>query len=445
MEYIRIPAVSPAFDQDWETSRFLWDALTLAKDWVLTMDLDNTTCRIITEKDRTPVLLIEIEASKPDLTDLVLLYGHLDKQPPATGWDSDKGPWQPVIVNDRLYGRGAADDGYALFTAVTAIKALQTHQIPHGRCVILIETCEESGSKDLEHYLGTLQESVGRPDLIVCLDSGCGDYERMWITTSLRGSIVGRLEARILTQDIHSGLSGMVASSFRIIRRVLDRIEDATTGELLIPELYGPIPENRMNEICRTADFFRHDGFPPLPLVKGAMPVSRDPIELLVNSTWKPSLSYIGAQGFPPLEKASNAIRESTQLLLSFRTPPRVDTEPAAEKIKTILETDPPYGSRVAFHILKQGRGWDMPDMGHELETRIHKASSHCFGRTPGHMGEGGSIPFMTLLEQTFPMARFLVTGTLGPNSNAHGPNESLHLTCVKRLTQALSLILGDI
>jgi len=420
------------------------DALKLARVWCNDMELENSTVRVIADKGRTPVLLIEVDATGPGNKSTVLFYGHLDKQPPATGWDKNKGPWNPVIENNRLYGRGSADDGYSVFSAVTAIKALQTHKIPHGRCVILIETCEESGSFDLEYYLEKYKQAIGTPDLIVCLDSGCGDYDRLWITTSLRGIIIGELDARILTQSIHSGASGIVASSFRILRQVLDRVEDSKTGRLLVQELYGPIPEKRIDQINKTAQILGNHLVSDIPLVNGAATMSKDPVELIINSTWKPTLSYIGARGMPPVDMAANTIRESTRLLLSFRTPPKVETIAAAEKLKTILEQDPPYGADITFNVLKHAKGWDMPEMGDALESQTRKASSIFFGEQPCYMGEGGSIPFMTLLADKFPHAKFLVTGVLGPRSNAHGPNEFLHIPYVKKLTCAITYMISD-
>ena len=444
MKYISIPAVSPAFAQDWKASGYLLDALKLAQAWCEDMELEHSLIRIISDKEKTPILLIEIDAAAPDNKGTTLFYGHLDKQPPAQGWDENKGPWTPVIENNRLYGRGSADDGYSLFAAVTAIKALQTQKIPHGRCVILIETCEESGSFDLEYYLEKYKQNIGSPGLVVCLDSGCGDYKRIWITTSLRGAIVGQLDANILTQSIHSGKSGIVASSFRILRQVLDRIEDSKTGELLVPELYGQIPEKRLEQINQTAQILNKSLISAIPLVNGAVTMSNDPVQLIINSTWKPMLSCIGARGIPPVDKAANAIRESTKLLLSIRTPPLVETDRAAEKLKTLLEKDPPYGAKITFNVIKHAKGWDMPQMGDALETRTEQASSLFFDEKPCYAGEGGSIPFMTLLADKFPRAKFLITGVLGPQSNAHGPNEFLHIPYVKKLTSAISYIIGN-
>ncbi len=445
MDYVAIPSVSPGFAKDWETSGYLLDALNCAKTFYESLELKNSALQVIKEPNRTPILLIEIESTLQDGEETIFLYGHLDKQPPAQGWDENKGAFSPVIENDKLYGRGSADDGYAVFTALTAIKALQSNGIPHGRCVILIETCEESGSFDLEYYIEKYKVNIGTPDLIVCLDSGCGDYERLWVTTSLRGAMACELEACILTEGIHSGTSGIVASSFRILRQILDRIEDSKTGEILVPELHGSIPEKRLEQIKDTAQKLGDSISSAIPLVEGANTISDDPETLIINSTWKPTISYIGADGLPAIDHAGSVLRESTKLLLSFRIPPNVDGEIAAHKLKSITEQDPPYGAKINFNFLKDAKGWDMPELGDKLESKVNDASTAFFGKMPCYAGEGGSIPFMTLLANKFPQAKFLITGVLGPKSNAHGPNEFLHLPYVKKLTAAISYIIsGD-
>lgn len=419
------------------------DTLELARQFTTTMDLAGSNARIITQEGRTPVLLLEIDATDSDNDNSVLLYGHLDKQPASTGWDKNKGAWTPVVENDRLYGRGSADDGYSIFSAVTAVKALQICGIPHPKIVILIETCEESGSWDLAYYLDTCKKQIGKPNLVICLDSGCGDYERLWVTTSLRGAIVGELEAKVLTQDIHSGTSGMVASSFRVLRRILDRIEDAKTGEVLIDEFFCPIPKLREKQIQRAAGIIEKGLLCALPMFNNARPVSSDPVELITNCTWKPAVSYIGADGIAPIRTAANVIRQSTKLLLSIRTPPLIETDEPAQKLKKIIEENPPYGAAVTFNVVKHARGWNMPDPGDRLSKAIQDTSAGCFAAPPCFAGEGGSIPFMTLLSEKFPKAKFLVTGVLGPKSNAHGPNEFLHLPYVKKLTTAVAGIIS--
>lgn len=439
MEYITIPAVSPAFNPEWDKTSYLNDTLELAANWCRTIALENMQIHTSTPQGRTPILLIDIAATHSDDASNVLMYGHLDKQPEASGWDDNKGPWSPVVENNRLYGRGAVDNGYALYAFVIAIKALQEQKIPHPRYLILIETCEESGSLDLAYYLEHYEQLIGVPDLIVCLDSGGGDYDRLWITTSLRGAIVGHLEVRVLTQDIHSGVSGSVASSFRILRQILDRIENAKTGEILLNEFYAAIPENRMaqmKEIVRLTgkDIHRH-----IPLYEATRPMSEDPLALIINSTWKPSLSYTGADGMPHVDRAANVLREFTKLTLSFRIPPTVDTVLPLKRLKQVIEQNPPYGASISYTPLKHAKGWNMPEMGPALENAIDLAAESCFGKPPCYSGDGGSIPFMTLLSERFPDAKFLITGALSLDSNAHGPNEFLHIGYVKKITLAVA------
>lgn len=445
MEYISIPAVSPAFNPHWHKQGHLQDALVLAKEWCDSIALENAETRIISPPDKTPVLMIEIAATDPESKTNVLMYGHLDKQPESSGWDKNKGPWTPVIENGKLFGRGAADDGYSLFAAVISIKALQVQRIKHPRCVILIETCEESGSYDLEYYLDTCQDTIGVPDLVICLDSGCGDWDHLWITTSLRGTIIGQLTARILTQDIHSGMSGAVASSFRILRQILDRIEDAKTGRVLLDTLHTRIPDERMKQLEGAAKILGPSLHKKIPLVKGATAMFDDPLDFLINNTWRPAVSYIGADGLPKINASANVIRQSTTLLLSIRVPPLVDTEKAVAHLKKTIEDNTPYGAEVSFSNTSQTRGWNMPKNNDNLDETIARAASIGFDNTPCFTGEGGSIPFMTMLSQKFPCASFLITGVLGPNSNAHGPNEFLDIAYVKKLTLAVAYVIGSL
>lgn len=440
-EYIRIPALSPGFTSDWMEN--LLKAVHLTKEWCSKAGLTHADIRVLADQDRTPALVISVEDESADTASTTLFYGHLDKQPEASGWDPGKGPWQPVLENNRLFGRGSVDDGYAVFSAVIAIKALQESGYSHGRCVILIETGEESGSPDLPYYLETYAQLIGTPDLIVCLDSGCGDWDRLWVTTSLRGYLGTSLHASLLTQDIHSGASNMVASSFRILRRLLDRIEDPATGQILLDALHTDLPEKRLAQIRATADLLGPDTGADIPLVRGGRLMETDPVKLMIAATWEPSLTVTGADGLPHMDAAANVLNAETGLALSFRIPPRVDVNRAAQDLKTALETDPPYGAKIRCDTATRAMGWDMPDLGIDLERRIEEASKRCFGTAPGFMGEGGSIPFMTLLSEKFPHARFLVTGALGPQANAHGPNEFLDIPYVKKLTTAIAAIIA--
>lgn len=441
MDYIRIPAISPAYAPDWQAN--LKKAILLAENWCKTTGLKQATIKRLEPRGKTPALLITIQEETTAPLFTTLIYGHLDKQPESKGWDIGKGPWQPVIEGNRLFGRGSVDDGYALFSSIIAVQALQEQNIAYGRIVILIETGEESGSPDLPFYLETCDDLIGTPDLVVCLDSGCGDWERLWVTTSLRGYIGAQLSVSLLTQDLHSGASNFVASNFRILRMLLDRIEETDTGEIRLKNLHTDIPAHRLDQIRKATDLLGPGVASNISLVPGGRPTKADTIDLFTAMTWQPSLTVTGVDGLPPMKAAANVLNTKTSLALSFRIPPKVDVNVAARDLKAVLEADPPYNAQVRFTAYALAMGWDMPDPGDDLEKRIRDAATVCFGTEPAFKGEGGTIPFMNLLSEKFPCARFLVTGALGPHANAHGPNEFLDLPYVKKLTAALALIMA--
>jgi acetylornithine deacetylase/succinyl-diaminopimelate desuccinylase-like protein len=441
-EYIRIPNQSPLFDPEWRANGHMHRAVELARQWVEQQQLAGVYIEVKDVDGRTPLLFIEVDGTG-DRT--VLMYGHLDKQPAMVGWDEGLGPWTPVLRDGKLFGRGGADDGYAVFAAVSAIKALQQQNVPHSRIVVIIECCEESGSPDLPAYIDLLSERIGTPGLVICLDSGCGNYDQLWMTTSLRGSIVGNLTVEVLTEGVHSGdASGIVPSSFRILRMLLDRIEDAATGRILPEWLYVEVPENRQQEVRETARILGDEVFNKFPFVEGMSPVTGNPVELLLNRTWRPALSYIGQAGMPDLLQGGNVLRPKTSLKLSLRTPPTLDAVAVEKKLRELFETDPPYGAKVTFEAEKGGTGWEAPGTAPWLEQSVDTASKTYFGKEATTFGEGGSIPFMGMLGARYPSAQFLITGVLGPHSNAHGPNEFLSIQTAKNLTAAVAHVLAD-
>ncbi len=443
-EYIKIPNVAPSFDNNWQANGFIEEAVQLAVDWILQLGIEGMELSIERLENRTPLIFMDIAPTDTANKSTVLLYGHLDKQPEMTGWDEDKGPWKPVIQDDKLYGRGAADDGYALFSILTAVKALQSRNIPHSRCVVIIESCEEGGSNDLPYYIEKLESRIGKPDFIVCLDSGCGNYDQLWLTTSLRGSVIGTLSVELLKQGIHSGSGGgVVASSFRVLRNILERLEDSATGAIQIDELNLDIPEERLVQARQTAKIFGKKFFESYPLLPGVTTTTDDPYELILNRTWRPSLSFVGTDGFPPVETAGNVLRPKSMFKLSMRIPPLVDSQSIAEKVQNILEKDPPYGARVQYTPMGGTNGWNAPAMSNWFGEALNESSNRYFGKAPVFMGEGGSVPFMHLLASKFPKAEFMITGVLGPHSNAHGPNEFLHLPTVKKLTCCVTHVLA--
>ncbi len=441
VEYIRIPNKSPAFDPDWQAHGYMDDAVALIERWCAAQSLTGLTVEVVRLEGRTPLIFMEVPG-RIDAT--VLLYGHLDKQPEMSGWRDGLGPWQPVLEGERLYGRGGADDGYAAFASLTAIRALQEQGVAHARCVVIIEACEESGSYDLPAYMQALADRIGRPDLVVCLDSGAGNYEQLWCTTSLRGLIGGTLSVEVLGEGVHSGdAGGVVPSTFRIARRLLGRLEDAATGAVLPADFHAEIPAQRVRQAALAAEVLGASAYTKFPFLDGVRPGGEDIAELVLARTWRPALEVTGAAGLPLPADAGNVLRPRTALVLSVRLPPTLDAELATGRLRELLLAEPPYGARVEFDAKPPGDGWNAPAMPDWLLGAIDQASRDYFARPAVHMGEGGSIPFMGLLGEQFPDAQFLVTGVLGPNSNAHGPNEFLHLPMGRKVTACVAGVLA--
>ncbi|HET7370094.1 MAG TPA: M20 family metallopeptidase [Gammaproteobacteria bacterium] len=441
-DYVRIPNKSPTFDPDWAEHGHMDRAVELAESWCREQDFDDAQLEIMRLPGRTPLLFMEIPG---DSDDTVLLYGHLDKQPEFSGWEPGLEPWKPVIRGDKLYGRGGADDGYAVFASLTALRALREQNIPHSRCVVVIECCEESGSDDLPHYIDALGDRIGNVSLVVCLDAECGNYDQLWCTTSLRGNLVGTLTVNVLTEGVHSGAaSGIVPGSFRVIRELLSRVEDAASGDVLLDALHVDIPAMRQEQAARAAVVLKDLVWQKFPFAGNTGPIAKDPETLLLNNTWRPALAVTGAEGLPPFGSAGNVLRPETALKLSFRLPPTADAAAAAKAVKTALENDPPYGAKVSFESGSAMGGWNAPAINEWLAQSMAAASQDFFGADAMYMGTGGSIPFMGLLGEKFPESQFLVTGLLGPKSNAHGPNEFLHIPTAKKLTACVARVVAD-
>ncbi|HTE04565.1 MAG TPA: M20 family metallopeptidase [Planctomycetota bacterium] len=441
-EYIRIPNQSPLFDSEWVAHGHMARAVKLVADWCRANGPRGLKLEVAELPGRTPLIFMEVPGSGPET---VLLYGHLDKQPPMLPWEQGLDPWTPVLRDGKLYGRGGADDGYAAFASLTAIRALQEQGLPHARCVILIEACEESGSGDLPAHIEALAPRIGTPSFIVCLDSGCGNYEQLWCTTSLRGIAGGVLEVRTLSEGVHSGdASGIVPSTVRILRQLLARLEDGATGRVLLPELWVDIPVQRVAQAQLAARELGADIGGKFPFLKGVQPVGTDPVELVLNRTWRPALAVTGQAGMPPLENAGNVMRPATAVKLSMRLPPTCDAARATARMKQVLESDAPYGAHVSFSAETASPGWHAPESARWLEESLESSSRTFFGQPACQMGEGGSIPFMAMLGQRFPKAQFMITGVLGPKSNAHGPNEFLHLATGRRLTCCVAQAVSD-
>ena len=466
--YIEVPAKSPAFDADWARHGLLERVLQSAADWVQAQQVPGLQLEVLRLNDasgqpRTPVLFFEIPACAgqdgspaPSSGQTVLMYGHLDKQPEFTGWRSDLGPWTPKIDDGKLYGRGSADDGYAVYASVAAIQALKAQGVAHPRIVGLIETCEESGSRDLLPYVDALRapgnNRLGDVGLVICLDSGAGNYDQLWLTTSLRGMASGVLKVDILTEGVHSGdASGLVPSSFRIMRQVLDRLEDSATGRLLPTSFHCEVPPERVQQARATAAILGDEIYKRFPWAHHdcggssvfALPTTTDPVEALLNRTWRPTLSVTRGDGFSEIHNAGNVLRPYTAFKLSLRLPPLVDASVAVQTLKQLLEDNAPYQAKVTFEPQGSASGWNAPATVPWFDQALQQASQAHFGAACGTIGQGGTIPLMNLLSQGFPTAQMMVCGVLGPRSNAHGPNEFLHLDYARRLTASVAQVIA--
>jgi acetylornithine deacetylase/succinyl-diaminopimelate desuccinylase-like protein len=461
-DYIAIPAKSPGFDADWAAHGYIDTVMRHAADWVTAQKVEGLKLEVLRlhkpdGSPRTPVLFFEIPAHQSASQQTVLMYGHLDKQPEFSGWRNDLGPWTAKLETGadgatRLYGRGGADDGYAVYASIAAVKALKAQNAAHPRIVGLIETCEESGSYDLLPYVDVLKARLGDVSLVVCLDSGAGNYDQLWMTTSLRGMASGVLKVEILTEGVHSGdASGLVPSSFRIMRQVLDRLEDSATGRLLPASFHCEVPADRLLQAKATAQILGEALYKRFPWAHYdcggsttfALPTTTDPLQALLNRTWAPTLSVTGADGFPALKDAGNVLRPYTAFKLSLRLPPLVEAAPAVQQLKALLEDNAPYQAKVTFEPAGSATGWNAPSTAPWFETALNAASKAHYGAPCGYIGQGGTIPLMNMLSLGFPKAQMMVCGVLGPKSNAHGPNEFLHIDYAKKLTAAVASVIA--
>jgi acetylornithine deacetylase/succinyl-diaminopimelate desuccinylase-like protein len=442
MAYVRIPNKSPDFDPQWEANGHMEKAVQLMAEWCRAQPLPGARTEIHRLPGKTPLLLVDVPG---ELSGSVLLYGHLDKQPEFTGWLPGLSPWEPVIRDGKLYGRGAADDGYAVFSSLTAIAALKAQKVRLPRCVVLIEACEESGSFELPAHLAALGDAIGDPSLVVCLDAECGNYEQVWCTTSLRGNLVGTLRVRVLTEGVHSGMAtGIAPTPFRILAQLLARLESPVTGDLLLEELHVTLPADRRAQASAAAQVLGAAVAGKLPWAKGVHAISNDPAELLINSSWRGTLAVTGADGLPPVGSAGNVLLPEVAVKLSMRLPPTCDPTRALQAVSEALLHDPPYGAQVSLEDGSATGGWNAPALAPWLEESITRASRAVYRRDAVHVGCGGTIPFMGMLGARFPKTQFFITGVLGPHANAHGPNEFLHIDYAKKLTACVSLVLAD-
>ena len=443
-DFIEIKALSPLFEPDWAEMGELDATIDLFCEWLDAQGIAGMSYEKHRIGELSPVLIVTIEGTGPGE---VIFYSHLDKQPSKPElWSEGLHPLKAVRRDPWLYGRGSVDDGYGGYLCATSVRLLQEAEVPHPRCTMIIETCEESGSFDLPPYLDALTEQLGNPDMVVVLDSGGPDYDHIWMTEALRGLVSGTLSVKVSHEGIHSGNSGgSIPSSFRIQRILLDRVEDSSSGKVLIPEMHVDIPGQIREKAMALREIVGDSIWEQFPTVDTLRQASETTEDMIVAMNWEPTLSIIGADGIPSVQDAGNVLRTNTDLKLSFRIPPGVDSESAIARAKAILEEDPPYGAEVTFTPDSCADGFHAPPLDGPISEAIQEASMELTGLPPLATWTGGTIPFMAMMQGKYPEAMFLCTGTSGPGNNAHGPDEKLHIPSSKRLTVALSATIAAI
>lgn len=445
--FVAIPSVSPAFDSAWERSGALAAAVDLVADWFTDRTaLPGVRAHRLRINGRTPLLIVDIPAFDPDQADgphrTVLAYGHLDVQPAGGGWTVTD-PFRPVVRESRLYGRGAGDDKYVPLAVVAALEALRAANQAHPQVILLLETSEESSSVDLPAHLAAHGGLLGQPDLIVCLDTFVPDTSRLWHSTSMRGIVVADLSVAVAREGLHSGLvGGVVPSSFRLLRALLDRIENSSTGACLLPSLHADVPAGHCDALRRQAERSR----PPasgLPLLPGVRPLSGDPLAQLLAQSWEPSVAYVGMDGMPATGAAGSVLRASTTVRLSIRLPPTVRAIDAVAALRATLEADPPAGATVRLDVHGAEDGWSTT-VPEGLGVLLDEAGVAGYGARAAECGGGATIPPLGILARRFPEAAIVPLGLVTPSCNPHGPDEHIDLDSAERLTIALATLLAS-
>lgn len=443
-DFIRIPSKNKVFDPEWAENGYLKAAVEAAAIWGAER-FPTGSFEVLEREGASPALWIDIPATDGRTGRPAFFYAHFDKQPEAGAWSEELAPWSPVVRDGKLYGRGSVDDGYGYYLALTAVLALERSDIPHPRITGLFECDEESGSHDLGPYLEQVAPRAGNPAFLGILDLGALDDGRLWLTRSLRGVVSLRLTVRVLETPVHSGTaSGLVPSSFDVMRVLLDRLSDPKDGRVLVEACSTPYPEELDGEISALAALLGDKG-ESFAWAGGTHARTSDPKEAIVRTAWMPSLSFLGADGFPSTGEASALIRPSTSLFLSFRIPPRVNAREAFEAVRATLLADPPCGAEIEIDNVRYEEGFETPPLSTWFEKAWRESSLALFSSEPASLFEGASIGTLGRFRRTFPRSDFLTTGALLPGANAHAPDESLDLGYAAKLTEAVAHMIAAI
>lgn len=436
-----IPNVSPEFDPAWEANGHMQKAVDMLAAWAQTRPIQNMKVEVVSLPNLTPTIFIEIEGEKEGT---LLMYGHYDKQPGMEGtWREGLGPWKPVREGNLLYGRGLADDGYAVFAALGAVEAVQQGG-KHPRIIILIEGSEETGSPHLPAYLEHLKERIGTPDVVITLDADTRTPDALWFTESLRGLVNGVLTIETLATSLHSGMgTGMVPSATRILRLLIERIEDSRTGRIIHTPLNPPITEDMKTRCKDIADALGSDYVKAFKIPENLRMSGATIEETVQMNLWESGLEIVGLDGLPSVKDAGNVLTPRIAVKLSLRLAPSLDPHEAEKELRRVLETNPPYGATVTFTPDAAAGGWLSKPMSERTRKAATVAAEAVYGKPPKGSGVGASIPFIKMMTNAYPIADNLVIGVLEPTSHEHGPNENLNIRVTKNITEWVARFLA--
>jgi acetylornithine deacetylase/succinyl-diaminopimelate desuccinylase-like protein len=374
-EFIEIPNLSPMFDAEFYTNGTTQAAAKHVDDYINKLEIKGITKHSFTPEGKPPMYVYVVEANGNDKN--VMCYGHLDKQPWMMPWREGLGPTKAVIEGDFLYGRGGADDGYAPFSCALAIKNLQVQGLPHPRFALVLETEEESGSPNLLELLALSKEAIGTPDIMFCMDSGAFNWDQLWMTSSLRGIICLDVQIDCAHGGYHSGeVGGIVPETMRIMRHLLDRIDDSKTG-MCCEALNCEIPERFKTEAKFMAELSGPEMYKKYHVCEGVDCMHEEGIDqMYLNNTWRANMAITGAAGLPAIQTAGNVCRPSTSMRLSIRLPPKVNPDDAYAAVTKLLTTDVPYNAKVICTSQGKGQGWCMGELSPWLTEGIMKAGA---------------------------------------------------------------------
>ena len=361
----------------------------------------------------------------------VLLYAHHDVQPvgDASQWLTP--PFEPTVVDGRLFGRGCADDKAGVLAHVAALRAFGD-DLPVG-VVLFVEGEEEFGSESLEDLIREYRADLAA-DVIVIADSGNWDIGVPALTTSLRGIVNLFVDVRVLDHAVHSGgYGGAVPDALTALSRLLATLHD-DAGDVAVPGLVtGPAAA-----LEYPLDRFRAEAgmLPDTELIGTGR---------LVDRLWtKPAIAVLGVDA-PRTREAPNALVPAARAKLSLRLAPGDEAPKAYEAIKAYLEAQRPWGATVEVSLEQLGPACQIDATGPAYDAARAAFRTAWNGVEPVDIGVGGSIPFIATFQDLFPAAAVLVTGVQDPDSRAHGPNESLHLGEFARVCLAETLLLANV